>query len=129
MKWLDGILGRLNLVDWVIGFVHGIAVGDVLPRKIAIPNPHCEPQPGQRFWNQREVINILKSYHIDCYQFGFDEQTIWLHVPQRQARWAEYLLLRAGAPVVMDTVDERNAGWASNPKHGGHMPPRWADKE
>jgi hypothetical protein len=39
---------------------------------------------------------------------------------------AEYLLLRAGAPVVT-TFDHRNAAWAS--KHGGALPPAWRDRK
>ena len=71
-----------------------------------------------------DTKRLVESYHVTCYWHGFNEQYIWTHVKQEQARWAEYLLYRAGTPVIMSTVDERNAGWAANPAHGGHMPGR-----
>ena len=47
-------------------------------------------------------------------------------VSEKQAAWAEYLLLRTGKLYVPGKyVNERNADWAA--KHGGQMPPAWKD--
>ena len=132
MAWFDAILGPLNVIDLVEGWVRGIAYGDVSPHRLALPHPDSdwwEQNPGVRFWNLNEMRETLNDYHIYSYQIGFNEQEIWCHVPNKQSRWAEYVLLRAGCPVQMATVDGRNAGWAANPAHGGLMPARWDDRE
>jgi hypothetical protein len=96
------------------------------------------PSPGSEFWKIRntqglepwslnEVIALLRSYHVKTYRRGFNSEEIWIHVKKKQARFAEYLLQRAGAPVIMDTVDPRNTAWAANPAHNGKMPARWDD--
>ena len=47
-------------------------------------------------------------------------------VSEKQAAWAEYLLLRTGKLYVPGKyVNKRNADWAT--RHGGQMPPAWKD--
>ena len=129
-------LGFLNVLDWLEGLIMAFRYDDLSPHRIAL---HCpfdedwwdeqEAQNGVRFWNMSEVRRLLESYHIPCFWHGYNSEEIYTHVPRRQARWAEYLLLRAGAPVIMSTVDGRNQQWASNPAHGGRMPTRWDERE
>lgn len=130
-SWIDK-LGFLNWIDWVEGLVRGAAYGDVTPHRITLHHPESdwwEENPGVPFWNMGDTKRLLESYHVTCFWHGFNDLYIWTHVKQDQARWAEYLLYRAGAPVIMTTVDSRNVTWASNPAHGGKMPGRWDDRE
>lgn len=132
--WYDAIMGRLNLLDWLEGLIRGIAYGDVTPIRVTLPHPDSdwwEENPDVRFWNYSEICRLLESYHIKVFWRGFNELEIWGHIPERQARWAEYILHRAGAipPAQMQTMDGRNIGWANNPAHGGKMPARWDDRE
>lgn len=130
--WFDAIAGPLNLIDLVEGWIRGALAGDIVGHRIALPHPQSDwwdENPGVQFWNAGDTKRLLESYHIYTYAHGFDDTEIWFHVLQRQARWAEYLLQRAGAPVIMDTVDGRNVAWAANPVHGGKMPGRWDDRE
>ncbi|MGB5049874.1 MAG: hypothetical protein WBO46_13115 [Caldilineaceae bacterium] len=129
-------LGFMNWIDWLEGLVMAFRYDDLSPHRIALHHPadedwwdEQEQQNGVRFWNMRDVMNLLTDYHITYFWHGYNSQEIFLHVPQRQARWAEYLLLRAGAPVIMGAVDGRNQQWANDPKHGGQMPTRWDDRE
>lgn len=129
-------LGFMNWLDWLEGLVMAVRYDDLSPHRIALHHPadedwwdEQEQQNGVRFWNMREVMNLLTDYHITYFWHGYNSQEIWLHVPKRQARWAEYILQRAGAPVIMDTVDGRNVAWAANPKHDGKLPTRWDDRE
>ena len=124
--------GRFNVIEAVIGFVEAVRYKDLEGYKITLPRFEFEDvqeKYGDHHWSMRDVEAVLNAYRIPTYAYGFDENETWVHVPQRQARFAEYLLLRAGAPVIMDTVDGRNAGWAGNPAHGGEMPARWDDRE
>lgn len=129
-------LGFLNVLDWLEGLIMAFRYDDLSPHRIALHHPadedwwdEQEQQNGVRFWNMRDVMDLLTEYHITYFWHGYNSEEIWLHVPQRQARWAEYLLIRAGAPVIMSTVDGRNVAWASNPAHGGRMPTRWDERE
>lgn len=128
-------LGFMNVLDWLDGLVMAFRYDDLSPHRIALHHPadedwwdEQEQQTGVRFWNMRDVMNLFDDYHITYFWHGYNSEEIWLHVPERQARWAEYLLIRAGAPVIMATADSRNAAWASAPAHGGLMPGRWDDR-
>ncbi len=58
---------------------------------------------------------------------GFAGNAICFRVKRRQARWAEYLLERAGVPVVSAPIDARNIQWAKNARETrGAKPPRRA---
>ena len=46
-------------------------------------------------------------------------------VKRRQARWAEHILVRAGAPIVSRQVDKSNAG--ASERHGGSLPVPWSE--
>lgn len=49
-------------------------------------------------------------------------------VSEKQAAWAEYLLLRTGKLYCPNGyVNKRNATWAA--QHGGQMPPAWVDNK
>ena len=128
---IDDFLGAVNLLDWLQGLVKGAMAGDVVGHRIALPVPDSEFWETNQLqpWSLNEMRDLLASYHIETFGRGFNSEEIWAHCKQEQARFAEYLLLRAGCPVLMDTVDERNAGWANDPKHGGLMPARWDDRE
>ena len=130
---VDDLLGALNILDWGEGLVRGALAGDMVGHRIALPHPDSDfwkqrNSDGLQVWTLNEVIALLKGYHVKTYNRGFNSDEIWIHVPRRQANWAEYLLQRAGAPVKMSTVDPRNAQWASQAKHGGKMPARWDDQ-
>jgi hypothetical protein len=130
---LDDFLGFMNWTDWLEGIIRGAAAGDVAGHRITLPSPGSDfwkirNTQGLEPWSLNEVIALLRSYHVKTYRRGFNSEEIWIHVKKKQARFAEYLLQRAGAPVIMDTVDPRNATWAANPAHGGKMPARWDDQ-
>ena len=69
--------------------------------------------------------SILRRYRIHAYGRSITrEGDTWLrsfHVNARQARFAEYLLLRAGMPLVGRLIDPRNAAAADLEE----MPAQW----
>lgn len=127
---VDDILGAINLIDWFEGVFRGALAGDMMGHRIALPHPDSDWWQENQIqpWSLNQMRELLDSYHIATYRRGFNSEEIWIHVKRKQARWAEYVLHRAGAPVQMQTVDGRNVAWASSPKHGGKMPTRWADR-
>lgn len=122
-EWVDHILGSLNIIDLIEGQIMGILYGDVTPHRISIPHPEgdfWETWQGA-FWNGRMTAKIVKERGVRVYWWGFNGSEVYFHVANRQARWAEYILLRGGVPI-QTTFDHRNAGWAA--QHTD-LPPSW----
>jgi hypothetical protein len=71
-----------------------------------------------------KVEYILRQYGIKCYAREMaDDRFLGLSVSDRQANWAEYILLSAGVPLLTEAVDGRNAGYAE--RRDGTMPTPW----
>ena len=116
MKWLD-LLDAFNLIDRVEGLIMGLFYRD-MGRTVRVL--HSEEATG----NEYEAL--LKRYHVVVYGRRATSKYLIFQVKTKQAKWAEYLLLRAGAPVVT-TFDHRNVKWAG--RHApGKLPPAWQDR-
>ena len=122
--WVDDILGPLNVIDWVQGLILGIIYRDVTPHRIAIPHPEGDfwEQWQGAFFNLRDVMRLLKKYGVRYYWIGFNGREIWLHVPRRQASWADGVLILAGVPVSTPEHDPKRSRWAHR---GVNMPRAW----
>ena len=116
----DFIAGPLDLIDKLEGILSGIRHRD-MGRQFAIPRAD---KGGAH--NLASVEEILGRYQIAVYGRGFDSKNMYFLVKNRQAVWAEYILLRSGVTLMTDTVDGRNVGWAA--RHTG-PPPAWKDKK
>ena len=133
-RFIFDYLGGLNLFQGIVNLARSAMAGDMEGHTIALPRYEFDDVRNSTgytgsHWNMRMVMDTLTPYRVAVIAYGFDESSTWCKVPLRQARFAEYLLARAGAPVQMATVDERNAAWAAKPAHNGQMPPRWDDRE
>jgi len=62
-------------------------------------------------WSGAEIERELRRLHIGLCGRNFDADHLYFFVKRDQARWAEYVLRRAGVPVLT-VIDERNAAWA-----------------
>jgi hypothetical protein len=111
------ITDTLALLDW-IDLLDGL-VGD-------LTHPGCARIAFTRHagWSGGQVEDYLGRYHVKIWGRWFSKDTLSLSVKKEQKQWAEYLLLRAGVPVVSIPMDPRNAGWAA--RHDG-PPPAWDD--
>lgn len=73
------------------------------------------------------IESILRRYRIHTYGRSIEtrdgHQLRSFHVNARQARFAEYLLLRAGLPLVGKLLDPRNAAAADRED----MPAQWQE--
>ena len=123
------VAGRLNLLDLLEGLIRGVLVGDIVGHRIALPYPESswwEENPDIPYWCMGDVKRLLGDYHIYCYGHGFDENEIWTHCKQKQARWAETLLLTAGVPILSPSLDPQSVAWAAGRVA---MPARWDDRD
>jgi len=115
----DDFFGSLNIIDIAEGLIRGLLYGDMGYQFII----RRGDKGGKH--SLTEVREILKGYGIDTFWFGFDSQKMYFRVKNRQARWAEYLLLNAGVELLNPTFDHRNAGYAAT-KEPGWMPRPWS---
>ena len=63
-------------------------------------------------WNGAQVETLLNCYGVAVYwrDYGHGKDTKGLHVPKAQAVWADYILRRAGAPMVGPALSKVNPG-------------------
>lgn len=119
MDTFDDLFGPLNVIDILEGLIRGLAYGD-LGYGFAIARADKD---GKHTLN--EAREILKGYGVDTFWYGFDSQKMYFRVKNRQARWAEYVLLHAGVELLNPTFDQRNPGYAAS--HApGWMPRPWS---
>lgn len=116
----DFVTGPLNVIDKIEGVISGVRYGD-MGHQFAIRRGE---KGGQH--NLVEVEHILRKYGIAVYGRGHDSQRVYFRAKNRQAEWAEYVLLRAGVELLSSPVESRNAGWASG--HVG-MPTPWSERK
>lgn len=115
----NDVAGNLNYFDAIEGLVRAFLYGDM----------------GHRFYIQRQAKGgghsledcrkILKERGVATFWFGFDSQKMYFRVKTRQARFAEYTLLRSGVEILSPAFDHRNAAWAGQAKHGGQPVKSW----
>jgi len=125
-EWADDLMGAFNLIDLVRGVLMSIRYRDLNPHRITIPHPEgdfWERMEGA-FWNGNMVRDLLVEYGVRVFWFGFNGKEVYWHITNRQARWAEYICLRAGVPL-QTTYDFRNVTWAA--RHSG-PPPSWRSR-
>lgn len=121
MDFLDDyVLGPFNLLDYLEGVLRALYYGDA-GYEIAIPRTD---KGGAHSLN--EVRALLSTYGIATYGRRFDARNMYIRVKKRQARWAEYILLRAGVTLCNPLYESRNLTWAG--RHQG-PPPAWANRK
>jgi len=107
MGGLLDLMAQLDLIDKVDALV-----GDVINRgdvKVFHVVRWMDQNGG---WSGGTIEQMLKRHGVGIWGRGFTPDTLCFHVKNRQAGWAEYLMLRAGIAVVSQAVDEHNITWA-----------------
>jgi hypothetical protein len=63
-------------------------------------------------WNGATVERLLNRYGIRTYwrDYGHGKDRLGVHVPKQQAKWADYVLRRAGAPLAGPALSNTNPG-------------------
>ena len=87
----DAILDYGTVFDWispVIAFIQDLLYGPSAAFLV----------PEDAGWSGREIQKLLSDHGIKVWGLMIVSNTIMFNVRQAQARWAEYLLLRAGVP-------------------------------
>ena len=115
MNALD-ILDMVNVIDRLSGLLLGIYHGGAHTFRF-----------DRTATTGADVERLLRRYRIAVFGRRITDRYALLSVPSRQARWAEYVLLRAGIVPDGPLLDARNAAWAGRHAHG-QAPPAWRDR-
>ncbi|MGE5265613.1 MAG: hypothetical protein ACM3S0_19725, partial [Acidobacteriota bacterium] len=75
-------------------------------------------------WSGIEIERLLMRHGVRVWGRGFSGDRIFFRVKRRQARWAEYLLLRRGIAVAGIAFDSRNQDYARDYAPGSEPPAR-----
>ena len=115
MNWLD-FLDTFNFIDRIQGALAAMYYGGgVHTFKIE----HEEKRVAQNF------EDMLRKRGVAVFGRRVTSKYLIFSVKARQARWAEHILIRAGAPIVSRQVDASNAG--ASERHGGTLPVPWSE--
>jgi hypothetical protein len=130
---MDGVLTEitnwLNVVGWggrlwllVYSLRPGRKGRKVLTGSHTFRVPH-EKYLHQGVWCGAMIQQLLEGYHIGVWGGGVTARHIVIDVANRQAGWAEWLMLRAGIRPDGPLFDPGNAH-----VRAGSLPPRWAER-
>jgi len=123
MDFLDDyIIGPLNWIDRLDGLISGVKYKD-LGYQVSIL---YHDRGGNH--SRAEIEEILTRYGIDTFGHTHDSKHMHFRVKHRQARWAEYILLHAGAKIMSPTYDQRNPNYLAQ-HEPGWMPKPWSNQD
>ncbi len=128
MDPIEGYLSTFRNADWNGAYRRAGLVGVVAEFFASLATFNCWTVWVQRHagWSGVEVEALLMRHGVRIWGRGFVGEQIFFRVKKRQARWAEYLLLRRGVPVTSGPFDPRNADYAERYAPGSEPPTRQA---
>lgn len=128
MNWLDDLLDMIAAMDvfdqldrLIGGLAHfhrralkrgGVHHAQAIAQTLLFANGRVLQIKRSAIWSGKEVEDLLKRYHIAIWGRWFSKLELEFAVPKWQARWAEYIMRRAGVPVT-SVVDPHNSRWAA----------------
>ncbi|MEZ4726883.1 MAG: hypothetical protein R3E79_07090 [Caldilineaceae bacterium] len=115
------IYGPLNYIDRIEGLIKAAKYHD---------SGHCFAIPRHDKGSKhslRQVEELLNTYGIAVFCRTFDADNHYFRVKNRQAEWAEYLMLLQGVELQGILINEQNAYYAAKAPIGW-MPQPWSAK-
>ncbi len=78
--------------------------------------------PRNGSWRGIDIENLLYRHGVKVWDRGILGDNLAFRVKRRQVKWAEYLLLRAGIPVMSTLVEPDNRVYAAGYPPGSEPP-------
>jgi len=125
---IEGWVMPFWLADWGLAWERGGVVGVLRELWACVRRRNTWQFAFRRDggWSGRDVERVLKGYHVRIFDRWFTKRELLFRVMRRQANWAEYLMYRAGVPLVGEVVNPGNLG--ARERHEGRMPRRWDER-
>lgn len=126
---LEGFFARFEHADWrgAAEKSGGFGVLGEAARSASGANAWSFHVPRDCGWTGSEIETYLNKYGIIVWGRRATGSELHFSVKERQANWAEYLLLRRGIPLNGKTFNDHNPEYGS--AHApGDAPPAWVDK-
>ena len=112
---LEGLVSTFLNADWRGAYQRRGRMG-LLREFIACLTSHNCPTiyiARRSSWRGIDVERLLKRNGVKLWDRGLaNRDELYFCVKRRQARWAEYVLLRAGVKCRCEMTDQRNREWA-----------------
>ncbi|MBI5032337.1 MAG: hypothetical protein HZB51_17545 [Chloroflexi bacterium] len=114
IDYIDGFISTFRYADWKGAFASRGVNGLIDEFFACFAAKNCWMIQVQRYagWSGVQIEKLLNRYGIRVWGRGFTQDNYFFRVKERQARWAEYLLMRRGIPVTSQLYDTRNADYA-----------------
>ncbi len=125
---LETFVGRFLYADWASVKRSGnpLRAAEEIGRAALGTNAWEIRVPRSHGWRGTDLTTFLRRYGIAAWGGRITDNHLIVTVKERQARWAEYLLLRRGVPVDSSVYDARNLEYAE--AHApGDQPVAWED--
>lgn len=126
---IEGVISNFIYADWSGAMRESGIVGIVVEfaRTLVGANRWRIYVTRQSGWSGADVEKFLRHYAVPVWDRGFTGPEVYFSVKERQANWAEYLMLRRGIPVAGRLYNPRNVIYGQ--QHApGDQPPAWADQ-
>jgi hypothetical protein len=123
---IEGFLSTFRYADWNGAYRRAGIFGVVSEFFASLAAINCWTIWVQRHagWDGAEIEALLMRHGVRIWGRGFIGERIYFRVKKRQARWAEYLLLRRGISVTSSPFDPRNPKYAERYAPGSEPPTR-----
>lgn len=130
-NWMDRIEGAVSSLlhaDWKGASKQGVGgIPAEFLRTVTGANAWTFYIPRDSGWCGSQAEALLRHYGVRLWGRRVTSQHSILSVEERQANWAEYLLLRRGVPLDGRLFNQENQRYAI--KYApGDQPPAWADR-
>ncbi len=128
VDWVEGIVSTFRYTDWNGAFQRGGIPGVFNEFLASVGGANAWTLSIQRNagWSGIDAERLLARHGVRVWGRWFIEDNLLFCVKKRQARWAEYLLLRRGIPVTSGPFDPRNLQYAERYAPGSEPPHRRA---
>jgi hypothetical protein len=112
---IEGAVSTFLNADWRGAYTRRGALG-VVAEFVACVTNHNSPTiyiSRYQSWRGIDVERLLKRNGVKLWDRGLAGDELYFCVKRRQARWAEYILKRAGVSCRCDMSDPRNSDWGA----------------
>jgi hypothetical protein len=111
---IEGAISTFLNADW-FGAYHRNGIAGVISEFVACVTSHNAPTirvSRYSHWRGIDIERLLKRHGVKVWDRGLAGNDLYFCVKRRQVKWAEYILLRAGVPVMSVLTEPRNREWA-----------------